>query len=726
MCNAFVQLQKYNELLCLLRRIKLKKKFIIFLLITLLFCHNFTIFVLAEETRFPNYSYEFLGDDNYEGFNRKVFNFNLKLNKYVLRPVHIIWASLMPQYGMDRIQSMANNIEYPIRLISSLIQKDFETSKNETIRFFTNTILGLGGMYDPAKKLFKIEQSNENMEQALAGCKIKPGRYFVLPVLSFTTPRGILGKILDTALNPGSYIGTPILAIIKACLTINRTSYYQCLIKMLESTFADPYEIAKTVYGISSYVKCANLDRINFSQNLYTPAANDEKKEIKEQKPVLRNTVSKPAAPKEDKVVKIEVSSEIATPDILYGGAIKEDSYTKSFSAEDFRLEPDINLPGYNPQSPVIDSMRTALLNNPEVNKSIWNELSIWNRSFANRIKTSKIKVTEGKEDYKFRYILQKTNDKSPVAIIFPSIGEGINSEHSVILAKMFYDAGYSVIIQGSHFQLEFVNSMPQNYHPGLPAEDARMILMVTSKIIEKLKDKYDYEFENKVFIGTSFGALEALFVGAEEYKHNTLGNSRFISVCPPVELLYAMKQVDKNAEEWNKQSDDFKHRAALTAAKIMKFYDMKNDDISFEINNLPFSDYEAKLITSFLMHQKLSDLIFFFFFSSNTKPKSDFYNYIHNTGYEDYTKKYVLPADYKMEDLSYDTSLYSIAYFLENSNNYKIYHSVNDYLTTPYQMKKLKQYSKDKLTLFDNGAHLGFLYRNEFLENLKKTIINE
>ena len=78
------------------------------------------------------------------------------------------------------------------------------------------------------------------------------------------------------------------------------------------------------------------------------------------------------------------------------------------------------------------------------------------------------------------------------------------------------------------------------------------------------------------------------------------------------------------------------------------------------------------------------------------------------------------------MEDLSYDTSLYSIAYFLENSNNYKIYHSVNDYLTTPYQMKKLKQYSKDKLTLFDNGAHLGFLYRNEFLENLKRTIINE
>ena len=94
--------------------------------------------------------------------------------------------------------------------------------------------------------------------------------------------------------------------------------------------------------------------------------------------------------------------------------------------------------------------------------------------------------------------------------------------------------------------------------------------------------------------------------------------------------------------------------------------------------------------------------------------------------GFEDYTKKYVLPVNYKIEDLSYDTSLYSIAYFLENSDNYKIYHSVNDYLTSPYQMEKLKQYSKDKLTLFDNGSHLGFLYRNEFLKDLKNTIVGE
>lgn len=87
-----------------------------------------------------------------------MFNFNLKLNKYAIRPIHILWSSIMPEYGMDRLQGITNNIEYPIRLLSSLIQRDFKTSKNETIRFFTNTILGLGGMYDPAKNCLGLNR----------------------------------------------------------------------------------------------------------------------------------------------------------------------------------------------------------------------------------------------------------------------------------------------------------------------------------------------------------------------------------------------------------------------------------------------------------------------------------------------------------------------------------------------------------------------------------------
>lgn len=143
-------------------------------------------------------------------------------------------------------------------------------------------------------------------------------------------------------------------------------------------------------------------------------------------------------------------------PSFLKGGANLDD-----YSTENFKLDADIILPNFNPQTPVVDSMRTALFDLPGVDESVWNELSVWNRSFSQRIKTSSVGVTEGRADYRFRYILQK-DKSSPLAIIYPSIGEGIMSSHSVLLAKLFYDAGYSVVIQGSHFQWEFVKSMPK------------------------------------------------------------------------------------------------------------------------------------------------------------------------------------------------------------------------------------------------------------------------
>lgn len=690
-----------------------KKSVVAIALLLCLFSQNFI--VLASENKYPDYAFEYLGEDKFEGYNRKIFNFNLGLNKYVIRPIHILWSSIMPEYGMDRIQSATNNIEYPIRLLSSLIQRDFETSKNETIRFFTNTILGLGGMYDPAKTLFKIEQSSENMEQALAGCKMKNGKFFVFPVLSFTSFRGLLGRVLDTTLNPGSYIATPVLAIVKAGLTVNKTSYMQPLIKMVESNYADPYEIAKKIYGLEGYIKCKNLDRIDIKKEMELVKSEEDKKVA--QKPVIlkQKTPVQPAE-KNDKIVKTEVTSQIYMPSFLKGGTNLDD-----YSTENFKLDADIILPNFNPQTPVVDSMRTALFDLPGVDESVWNELSVWNRSFSKRIRTSSVGVVEGRDNYRFRYILQK-DKSSPLAIIYPSIGEGIMSSHSVLLAKLFYDAGYSVIIQGSHFQWEFVKSMPVDYRPGLPAKDAIALRSVTLKIIDNLQKRYTCEFGNKVFIGTSFGALTSLFLGELESRDNTLGNAKFISICPPVDLIYAMTQVDKNSEEWNKSSEDLKQRVALTAAKVLKLYQSK-DDSKKEINYLPFTDEEGKLITGFVMHQKLSDLIFTIENGSKS-GKSDIYRVIDNMNYRDYTEKYLLTStDKNSDDLSYEVSLYSITDYLEHGNNYKIYHSLNDYLTNTNQLKKLKEYTGSKTVLLDNGSHLGFLYRQEFIENLKDTI---
>ena len=140
-------------------KITLSMLFIIFTLSNPIFCEE----IDSQPIKFHDYSQIYIGKDKYEKFNRKMFDFNLRLNKYALRPIHILWASIMPKYGMDRISNITKNIEFPIRFVSTLLQRDFNATKNESIRFITNSTLGLGGMFDAAKHIFKLEPVQENI-----------------------------------------------------------------------------------------------------------------------------------------------------------------------------------------------------------------------------------------------------------------------------------------------------------------------------------------------------------------------------------------------------------------------------------------------------------------------------------------------------------------------------------------------------------------------------------
>ena len=684
-----------------------KNKIVSFVLLALLVLNNFSVLaaqktdiqaVQTENCKYPDYATMYVGEDKYEKFNRKMFNLNTKLNKFVARPVHILWSSVMPKYGMDRIKSAYNNIEYPKRLASCLLQRDGDALKKETVRFLTNSTIGLGGLFDPADKIFKIRPTNENMEQALCKCKMKSGHYMVMPVLNACTPRSLCGRVLEAALDPSVYLATPLTSIIKFGLMVNRTSYMQPLAKMIEATYADPYDIQKKLYGLENYIRNSNLDRKDLLET--------EAELVQEGQSALA----------EEMIAQIGSNENAEPDDGVPTGMASELKIIKKP-----KLVPDIVLDDYNPQTPVIDSMRTALFDDNSVDKSMWNELSIWNRSFAKRIKTASISIDDTREPYKYRYILQK-DKTAPLVIMYPSIGEGSNAHHSVIFAKMFYDAGYSVIIQGSHFHWEFVKSMPEGYCPGIPSQDADYIKLVTSKIMESICAKYGCNFREKVVVGTSFGAMATLFVAEKESKNNTLGVNKFIAISPPIELVYALEQLDKNSEEFDKNSPEVKHKTAITAAKILQLSQLKENS-DFKIDTLPFTDEESKLITTFILRQKLSDLIFTIEnIAKNTK--TDFYQTVNNMSYRDYAEKYLLKNGMlTLDDIKYETGLYSLADYLTHADNYKIYQSFDDYFINKDQLARLKTLAGKHLVCLNCGAHLGFLYRKEFIEALKHDI---
>ena len=69
----------------------MRKKFLICLIVLLCAINiSYAEELVKQQSKYPDYSYIYLGPDKYEKINRKVFNFNLGLNKYAIRPVHIL------------------------------------------------------------------------------------------------------------------------------------------------------------------------------------------------------------------------------------------------------------------------------------------------------------------------------------------------------------------------------------------------------------------------------------------------------------------------------------------------------------------------------------------------------------------------------------------------------------------------------------------------------------
>ena len=356
-----------------------------------------------------------------------------------------------------------------------------------------------------------------------------------------------------------------------------------------------------------------------------------------------------------------------------------------------------------------------------EKDKSIWSENAVWNRSFNKKIKNAAVEISPNANKYNFRYVLQK-NKQSPLVIIFPSIGEGVNSSHSNVMAKMFYKQGYSVVIIGSHFQWEFLKSLDKNYKVGFIKEDVKYINKLLNNIISYLSNKYDRVFLNRTAIGTSLGAYAVLFLANEQYEQGANNIDKFIAICPPYELLYAVNQIDEIIESWQEYPDDFKKKIALTTAKVLRAFKEK-EKLHKNFKTMPFSNYEAKLISAFIFHQKLSDLVYTIEKINN--PDFDVklvYEMIHNLNFKDYIKKYLLES-HSYEEIKSTNTLSSISNYLINRDNYIIYHSLDDYLISKNQLKELKSYCDDKLVLFNNGAHLGFLYRDEFINILTQEI---
>jgi len=192
--------------------------------------------------------------DPIEPVNRVSFEVTRTFMEQLVRPVALGWRTVFPGQVREGLDNVSYNLEYPKRLVSLLLQGAFAKAGDETGHFAVNTTLGVGGVFDVARRL-EIPTHPEDVGQAFGAWGIGPGFYFFIPLLGPSSGRDTLGRAIDLGLTPTTYApGTWLL------FAINSISSRIPLLDSLSDRSTDLYPSVRTLWALQRDVQVTNYE----------------------------------------------------------------------------------------------------------------------------------------------------------------------------------------------------------------------------------------------------------------------------------------------------------------------------------------------------------------------------------------------------------------------------------------------------------------------------------
>ena len=134
--------------------------------------------------------------DPFESVNRRIYHFNYRLDQWVMLPVVRGYRYVTPQPVRTGVSNFFANLGEIPTLFNSVAQLKGQRAANATARFLFNSILGVGGLWDPATRMGLVRQS-EDFGQTLGFYGVPGGAYLVLPILGPSNLRDTGGLLVD-------------------------------------------------------------------------------------------------------------------------------------------------------------------------------------------------------------------------------------------------------------------------------------------------------------------------------------------------------------------------------------------------------------------------------------------------------------------------------------------------------------------------------------------------
>ncbi len=134
--------------------------------------------------------------DPWEGFNRTMYRFNYRFDRYVFLPAVSAYQAVMPDFAEKGVHNFFTNFRQISTLINSILQFEGAKALETTSRPLVNTTIGVLGLFDWASPM-GIPYHQEDFGQTLGVWGVGSGPYLVLPILGPSSVRDGTGLLVD-------------------------------------------------------------------------------------------------------------------------------------------------------------------------------------------------------------------------------------------------------------------------------------------------------------------------------------------------------------------------------------------------------------------------------------------------------------------------------------------------------------------------------------------------
>lgn len=134
--------------------------------------------------------------DPLQAYNRMMFAFNEKADKYALKPVAKAYRAVTPDALEFMVGNFFSNMFDLYTGANNLLQGKPKEALQDVTRFVLNSTLGFFGVADIASEL-GLPKHNEDLGQTLGKWGVPSGPYFVIPLLGPSTVRDAAARPID-------------------------------------------------------------------------------------------------------------------------------------------------------------------------------------------------------------------------------------------------------------------------------------------------------------------------------------------------------------------------------------------------------------------------------------------------------------------------------------------------------------------------------------------------